>query len=532
MEQARPDSTLLPAAQIEAEHGYDRSHDRDERITRLLTARPTTPLPEPGSEEAKAAFKAACREHTVRTQFANEYPELKRTGIEWWTASGLSKALETGELTPAECARLYPLATERELRMSVIEHELNLGGLFALAYAESYPVAISDADPDTTEEETGSDAELLRLGRQFEAASAREKAANEACNAAQDEADRHMPERPACLIYRASDATLAVHQERMMAEALSGRAIRSSDIEWLRRKMPMHHEVLRPIRPGERAHIDHPGRKFDIVPHPEAQARAEEIVAAWDAWQAERLQVLSEHCPDALEETANEAGDIAANLAHRIAALPALTAVGLRVKLRALAHYNASFFYLNLPELPDPDQALSHSLWRDVQAGSSEEASSVPDGSDTKTDPVPAAFDLGLDHSTRGTLTTDREWAVTQAAAIDLSSLTILELNSLYDRFAGVADGWLAVSSQPWARASADGQCHVSTAGGRIVDREQDRAGEIRNRIAEEMRLRAPADDLERNMRLETLIQFELLCEISLKHNPELRAEIAQAWGA
>ncbi|SFT11050.1 hypothetical protein [Methylobacterium sp. yr668] len=139
------------------------------------------------------------------------------------------------------------------------------------------------------------------------------------------------------------------------------------------------------------------------------------------------------------------------------------------------------------------------------------------------------------DHSSEGTMTecqADRAWAVTQAAAIDLSGLTILELNNLYDRFNGVADSWLAVSSQPWARASADGQCHVSTAGGRIVDCEQDRAGEIRNRIAEEIRRRAPADDLERNMRLETLIQFELLCEISLRHNPELRAEIAQAWGA
>lgn len=39
--------------------------------------------PEPGSDEAKAAFKAACHEHTIRTQFANGYPELKRTTLEW-----------------------------------------------------------------------------------------------------------------------------------------------------------------------------------------------------------------------------------------------------------------------------------------------------------------------------------------------------------------------------------------------------------------------------------------------------------------
>lgn len=108
--------------------------------------RSSTPLPAPGSEEAKAAWRAACHDHTIRTQFANEYPELKRTPLEWWTADGLSKALETGELTPAECARLYPLATERELRMAEIEHELNLGSLFALAYADCYPVA-QEADP-------------------------------------------------------------------------------------------------------------------------------------------------------------------------------------------------------------------------------------------------------------------------------------------------------------------------------------------------------------------------------------------------
>lgn len=110
--------------------------------------RSSTPLPALGSEEAKAAWRTACHDHTIRTQFANEYPELKRTPLEWWTADSLSKALETGELTPAECARLYPLATERELRMAEIEHELNLGGLFALAFANEYPVKVEDPAAD------------------------------------------------------------------------------------------------------------------------------------------------------------------------------------------------------------------------------------------------------------------------------------------------------------------------------------------------------------------------------------------------
>jgi hypothetical protein len=145
-------------------------------------------------------------------------------------------------------------------------------------------------------------------------------------------------------------------------------AISSVDVERLRRIMPMMHEVLRPIRHGERAHRDHPGRKFDIVPHPEAQARAEEIVAAWDAWHAERLRIHGEHLTEALDDAASEAGNEAAALADRIAALPAHTADGFRVKLRALAYYRRDVLLAEVEgDLPDPDQLLSHSLWRDVQ---------------------------------------------------------------------------------------------------------------------------------------------------------------------
>ena len=132
---------------------FRRDPDRPDLKQRAATLRESlgkrpSLQPQPGSDGAKAAFKAACHEHTIRTQFANGYPELKRTTLEWWTASSLGRALETGELTPAECARLYPLATERELRMAEIEHELNLGGLFALAFADEYPVSPVADDPD------------------------------------------------------------------------------------------------------------------------------------------------------------------------------------------------------------------------------------------------------------------------------------------------------------------------------------------------------------------------------------------------
>lgn len=228
--------------------------------------------------------------------------------------------------------------------------------------------------------EAGNDAELLRLGAQFEAARAREIAACEACNAAQREADKHMPERPACLTYSASDDGLNVHQRWMAPEALEGLEINYEDVGRLRRIMPMTHEVLRPIRQGERSHRDHPGRKFDIVPHPEAQARAEEIVAAWDAWHAERLRIYGEHVTPALDGAADEAGDAAAALAAHIASLPATTAAGLRVKLRALEHYRRNTLLAEAPEEADPDQLLSHSLWRDVQG-----ESPIPSPADTLT---------------------------------------------------------------------------------------------------------------------------------------------------
>lgn len=211
------------------------------------------------------------------------------------------------------------------------------------------------------------DAELLALGYQFDAARMTEIAACEDCNAAQREADRHMPERPACLFYRASDERLNVFRHLVDPESLNGVEINSADVERLRRIMPMTHEILRPIRYGERAHIDHPGRKFDIVAHPEAQARAVEIVTAWDAWRSEQMRVQSEHFPEALDDAANEAGNEAAALAARIAALPALTADGFRVKLRAFSHYQRKMLLAEIPEEPDPDQLLSHSLWRDAQ---------------------------------------------------------------------------------------------------------------------------------------------------------------------
>ncbi|MCJ2092810.1 hypothetical protein MKK67_09890 [Methylobacterium sp. J-072] len=466
--------------------------------TGIATSRP---LPAPGSEEAKEAFKAACHEHSLRTNPPGGWPDLMRDGDRIWTRHDLGRAMDAGDITPAKYARLYPLASERELQIETVGHELNLGALFALAYADEYPVrdaasddtaggdaellglrgsweaaveafaqairnqvAVSDkaeavepcpsrdrphtewlslvagwrertgvenveaasaealddlcevedriaAMPATTlaglklkariaerhevdwpadladglvrdilaigEPEVEVDADLIRLGRQFEAARAREIAACDACNVAQREADRHMPERPACLTLSAADHPLGVYRMWTYADALEGVQLAGADIAWLRRKMPMTRDILRPVRLGERESPDHPGRRHDIAPYPEAQVRAEEIVTAWDAWRTEQGRIQDKYVTPELEDAAVTAGEGAATIAEQIARLPTRTAVGFQVKLRALSHYRREALLSELPEDPDPDQILSHSLWRDVQGEMSPIAEAV-----------------------------------------------------------------------------------------------------------------------------------------------------------
>ena len=209
------------------------------------------------------------------------------------------------------------------------------------------------------------DALLLQLGRQFEAARKRETAAGEACNAAQDEADRHMPERPAALFFRASDHPLRLGKFLTHPDHLEGTEVTADDIAWMKRK-PYVREVRRPVRPEDNLPAD-AHTVVEAHPWPEAQERADEIVTAWDDWTAAKAAIGVQYGRPDLEEAADEAGEQTTDLVLRIAELPARTVAGFRVKLRALACYNPSFFYLKPPELPDEDQALSHSLWRDMQ---------------------------------------------------------------------------------------------------------------------------------------------------------------------
>jgi hypothetical protein len=125
----------------------------------------------PGSEEAKAAWRAACHEHSIRTVPLQDCPDLMRTEQDVWSTESLMRAMTAGEITVAEYARLYPIASERELRFAQISHELNIGGLFALAYADEYPVKDEGSDAPVSALASalnlGADAEIAELAEEF-----------------------------------------------------------------------------------------------------------------------------------------------------------------------------------------------------------------------------------------------------------------------------------------------------------------------------------------------------------------------------
>lgn len=114
---------------------------------KVMHKRPS--MPEPNSEEAKAAFKTAC---TLSDKLAHAavhgYPELNRPDGSCWTRDSLWKALEAGELPAAEVAPLYRLAAERELRIDAAAVRANVGALHVLAFADSWPLPNEEAEGD------------------------------------------------------------------------------------------------------------------------------------------------------------------------------------------------------------------------------------------------------------------------------------------------------------------------------------------------------------------------------------------------
>ena len=201
---------------------------------------------------------------------------------------------------------------------------------------------------------------LVHLGHQLDDALTRVGKLREEWERVVDATAAGMPKRPACLTFRASDQTLYLRTHLLRPAQLEGLEVTADDVAWLRRK-PYVREVRRPVRPEDNLPSD-AHTVVEAHPWPEAQARADEIITAWDSWKAECARVLASTEDEEFEaEERKEAveAEILA-LADRIAALPATTAEGLQIKLRASAHYE------NEHDDNYPGGRLLNSLLRDA----------------------------------------------------------------------------------------------------------------------------------------------------------------------
>ena len=122
-----------------------------------------------------------------------------------------------------------------------------------------------------------------------------------------------------------------------------------------------------------------------------------------------------------------------------------------------------------------------------------------------------------------------RAFALEQAALIDLSALSIMQLGTLFERFDAASNAWTAELHLPYADERG-AVCRINTAAGDVLEREQERVAEIRDRIAAEISRRQPAGSQDADTQLETLVRHELMCNGDLR-DPAIRARINATWG-
>lgn len=178
------------------------------------------------------------------------------------------------------------------------------------------------------------DAPLIALESELEIADARFRAAEEDYEERCAAACAALPGRPAALVFRETDHPFGLRRMHGHPDTMEGSLVVLDDIEWMSRR-PLTREIKRPVRPGERAWHDFPGHVLDVVPWPEAQARANEILAAWNAWVAAQRALDEAHGLLDAEARCLAADEELKSVLNRIAALPARTAEGMCVKLRA-----------------------------------------------------------------------------------------------------------------------------------------------------------------------------------------------------
>lgn len=201
------------------------------------------------------------------------------------------------------------------------------------------------------------DAELLALGIRFDAAEAAYRAA---CRRAEEiEFSIVLPEKPAEIYVAEGDRSLGL--ERYAIERHDGRfwyLVPPADtpLHGLRRTHLRDEEVPATWQGMLSEHSTIIRR----VPWPEAQARADEIVAAYDAWVAERDRIYVESGLAAANEAADALGDQLSEIEGEIEGAIARTLGGLRVKARMARR--------DLDVGRQINEALHESLIRDILA--------------------------------------------------------------------------------------------------------------------------------------------------------------------
>ncbi|MHC2104082.1 hypothetical protein [Methylobacterium sp. CM6246] len=117
-----------------------------------------------------------------------------------------------------------------------------------------------------------------------------------------------------------------------------------------------------------------------------------------------------------------------------------------------------------------------------------------------------------------------------QADAVELSGLNISQLSNLFDVFEAIHHQWLAVGCQPFAKSHDPIVGVRPNAAGDLAEQEASRAALIRDRIADEARLRRPQDDWQRDEALSLRIKDEILCEGAIRDR-DLLMKAVKAWG-
>lgn len=252
------------------------------------------------------------------------------------------------------------------------------------------------------------------------------------------------------------------------------------EAEWLR------------IRAAEDASYERQERIAETGDH---LGTAPKGLEAWKAWYAETVRWRISSGIEVEEEDSTRLCGEAYDLTARVAAIPALSLAGLQVKARLLLYYAGI--------QTDPPKGLLEGLADDLLAMGS-------------------------------TLTANEAPATLPREIPDFSPLSILQLSNLYDRFARAADFWNDAVHLPWAIVGGQtSRFRDVNAAGEIMDDEGDRAGRLRDAVAQEIADRdLPENQSDQDHQLEARIRHELACNGSLRHAPTLIMDITESWGA